>query len=48
MIDALITSATVMFVLDRMMRDVATRSSGGAMASRPGLMAETMRFRMAA
>ncbi|MHB8477039.1 MAG: hypothetical protein ACYDBZ_12230 [Steroidobacteraceae bacterium] len=42
------SSATVMFVLDRMMRDVAPGSSGCARAFGPGLVAETMRFRMAA
>ena len=42
------SSATVMFVLDRMMRDAAPGSSGCAMAFGPGLVAETMRFRMAA
>jgi predicted naringenin-chalcone synthase len=42
------SSATVMFVLDRMMRDAAAGSSGCAMAFGPGLVAETMRFRMAA
>jgi alpha-pyrone synthase len=42
------SSATVMFVLERMMRDAAPGSSGCAMAFGPGLVAETMRFRMAA
>jgi predicted naringenin-chalcone synthase len=44
------SSATVMFVLDRMMRDAApgSGSSGCAMAFGPGLVAETMRFRLAA
>jgi len=37
-----------MFVLDRMMRDAVPGSSGCAMAFGPGLVAETMRFRMAA
>jgi alpha-pyrone synthase len=42
------SSSTVMFVLDRLMRDAAAGSSGCAMAFGPGLVAETMRFRMAA
>src|ERR1017187_1422913 len=42
------SSATVMFVLDRMMRDAAPGRSGCAMAFGPGLVAETMRFCMAA
>jgi alpha-pyrone synthase len=42
------SSSTVMFVLDRLMRDAAPGSSGCAMAFGPGLVAETMRFRMAA
>jgi predicted naringenin-chalcone synthase len=42
------SSGTVMFVLDRLMRDTAPGTSGCAMAFGPGLVAETMRFRMAA
>jgi predicted naringenin-chalcone synthase len=42
------SSSTVMFVLDRLMRDSAAGASGCAMAFGPGLVAETMRFRMAA
>jgi predicted naringenin-chalcone synthase len=42
------SSSTVMFVLDRLMRDAAPGTSGCAMAFGPGLVAETMRFRMAA
>jgi len=42
------SSSTVMFVLERLMRDAAPGSSGCAMAFGPGLVAETMRFRMAA
>jgi predicted naringenin-chalcone synthase len=42
------SSGTVMFVLDRLMRDAAPGASGCAMAFGPGLVAETMRFRMAA
>ena len=41
-------SATVMFVLDRTMRGAAPGSSGCAMAFGAALVAETMRFRMAA
>jgi alpha-pyrone synthase len=41
------SSSTVMFVLERLMRDAAPGSSGCAMAFGPGLVAETMRFRMA-
>jgi len=37
-----------MFVLERLMRDAAPGSNGCAMAFGPGLVAETMRFRMAA
>jgi predicted naringenin-chalcone synthase len=42
------SSGTVMFVLGRMMQDAAPGASGCAMAFGPGLMAETMRFHMAA
>jgi alpha-pyrone synthase len=42
------SSGTVMFVLERLMRDAAPGASGCAMAFGPGLVAETMRFRMAA
>ncbi len=42
------SSSTVMFVLERMMRDAAPGASGCAMAFGPGLVAETMRFRVAA
>jgi alpha-pyrone synthase len=42
------SSSTVMFVLDRLMRDAAPGASGCAIAFGPGLVAETMRFRMAA
>ena len=42
------SSSTVMFVLERLMRDAAPGSCGCAMAFGPGLVAETMRFRMAA
>lgn len=42
------SSSTVMFVLDRLMRDAAPGAGGCAMAFGPGLVAETMRFRMAA
>ncbi len=42
------SSGTVMFVLDRMMRAAAPGASGCAMAFGPGLVAETMRFHMAA
>jgi alpha-pyrone synthase len=42
------SSSTVMFVLERLMRDAAPGSSGCAMAFGPGLVAETMRFRVAA
>jgi predicted naringenin-chalcone synthase len=41
------SSGTVMFVLDRMMR-AKEKGSGLAMAFGPGLVAETMRFQMAA
>jgi predicted naringenin-chalcone synthase len=42
------SSGTVMFVLDRLMREAAPGAGGCAMAFGPGLVAETMRFRMAA
>ena len=42
------SSSTVMFVLERMMRDAAPGTGGCAMAFGPGLVAETMRFSMAA
>jgi alpha-pyrone synthase len=42
------SSGTVMFVLDRLMRAAAPGSRGCAMAFGPGLVAETMRFQMAA
>jgi predicted naringenin-chalcone synthase len=42
------SSSTVMFVLERLMRTTAPGTSGCAMAFGPGLVAETMRFRMAA
>jgi alpha-pyrone synthase len=42
------SSSTVMFVLERLMRSAASGASGCAMAFGPGLVAETMRFRMAA
>jgi alpha-pyrone synthase len=42
------SSTTVMFVLDRMMRASAPGSSGCAMAFGPGLVAETMRFELVA
>ncbi len=42
------SSGTVMFVLDRMLRATTPGASGCAMAFGPGLVAETMRFRMAA
>jgi predicted naringenin-chalcone synthase len=42
------SSGTVMFVLDRLMRGAAPGASGCDMAFGPGLVAETMRFRMAA
>jgi predicted naringenin-chalcone synthase len=37
-----------MFVLDRFMRDSKSGQRGCAMSFGPGLMAETMMFRMAA
>jgi alpha-pyrone synthase len=42
------SSGTVMFVLDRLMRTGQADAKGCAMAFGPGLVAETMRFRMAA
>jgi len=44
------SSGTVMFVLDRIMRDAARKGgqNGCAMSFGPGLVAETMMFRMAA
>lgn len=43
------SSATILFVLQRLMRDQASRGvSGCALAFGPGLTAETMLFRMAA
>jgi alpha-pyrone synthase len=46
------SSGTVMFVLDRIMREASagqnTRQNGCAMSFGPGLVAETMMFRMAA
>jgi predicted naringenin-chalcone synthase len=39
------SSATLMFVLDRMMRTVTHRAQGFGMAFGPGLVAETFRFR---
>jgi alpha-pyrone synthase len=42
------SSGTVMFVLDRLMRTATPGAQGCAMAFGPGLVAETMRFRMAA
>lgn len=41
------SSATIMFVLDRMLRDGAGPQNGLAMAFGPGLCAETFRFRRA-
>jgi predicted naringenin-chalcone synthase len=40
------SSATLMFVLDRMMRSAPADSNGVAMAFGPGLVAETFRFRL--
>lgn len=40
------SSATLMFVLERMMRAVAEEARGFGMAFGPGLVAETFRFRM--
>lgn len=42
------SSATLMFVLQRMMQTVKHRAEGFGMAFGPGLVAETFRFRMAA
>jgi len=42
------SSGTVMFVLDRIMRNGAAGQNGCAMSFGPGLVAETMMFRMAA
>ncbi len=42
------SSGTVMFVLERLMREAQTGAPGCAMAFGPGLVAETMQFRMAA
>jgi predicted naringenin-chalcone synthase len=42
------SSGTVMFVLERLMREARAGAPGCAMAFGPGLMAETMQFRMAA
>jgi alpha-pyrone synthase len=42
------SSGTVMFVLDRIMREAAAGQRGCAMSFGPGLVAETMMFRMAA
>jgi len=42
------SSGTVMFVLDRLMREGAAGARGCAMSFGPGLVAETMMFRMAA
>lgn len=42
------SSGTVMFVLERLMRGAAPGAPGCAMAFGPGLVAETMQFRMAA
>ena len=42
------SSATVMFVLDKLMRSAANGTSGCAMSFGPGLTAETMQFRKAA
>lgn len=39
------SSATLMFVLDRMMRSVGGEAQGFGMAFGPGLVAETFRFR---
>jgi predicted naringenin-chalcone synthase len=40
------SSATVLFVLDRMMREAVAPSRGMAMAFGPGMVAETFRFRL--
>ena len=42
------SSATLMFVLDRMMRSAPVESNGVALAFGPGLVAETFRFRLVA
>jgi predicted naringenin-chalcone synthase len=42
------SSGTVMFVLDRLMRGAPAGAPGCAMSFGPGLVAETMTFRMAA
>jgi predicted naringenin-chalcone synthase len=42
------SSGSVMFVLDRLMQDAPPGASGCAMSFGPGLVAETMMFRMAA
>jgi predicted naringenin-chalcone synthase len=42
------SSATLMFVLERMMRSAPADSNGVAMAFGPGLVAETFRFRLVA
>jgi predicted naringenin-chalcone synthase len=42
------SSGTVMFVLDRIMREARAGQRGCAMSFGPGLVAETMMFRMAA
>ncbi len=42
------SSGTVMFVLDRLMREGSAGARGCAMSFGPGLVAETMMFRMAA
>jgi predicted naringenin-chalcone synthase len=42
------SSGTVMFVLDRIMRGAQAGQRGCAMSFGPGLVAETMMFRMAA
>jgi predicted naringenin-chalcone synthase len=42
------SSATVMFVLDALMRSAAKGASGCAMSFGPGLVAETMMFSLAA
>jgi predicted naringenin-chalcone synthase len=41
------SSATVMFVLQRMLAEAARGQRGCALAFGPGLSAETMRFRVA-
>lgn len=42
------SSATIMFVLERMMRAAQPKERGMAMAFGPGMVAETARFSMAA